>query len=94
MVPTSYLAELNGRLQSTVLGGSVDYETVESVQASGDDNPPYTGVILITGAENSAVRIVIVSDEVVRLEIDVDGNGVVDEFVDTTWAALLGETTG
>jgi hypothetical protein len=94
IVPTSYAAEFIGGLHSTALGGSVDYETVVTIQASGDDNPPYTGEVLITGRENSTVRIVIVSEQVVRLEIDVDGNGVVDEFIDTTWAALLGETTG
>ena len=48
----------------------------------------------MSGAQSSEVRIVVVSEEVVRLEIDVDGNGVVDEFIDTTWAALIGEVIG
>ncbi len=91
MVPTSYAAEANGRLDSSVLGGSVDYDTVVTIQASGDDNPPYTGEILVTGATSSQVRIVVASEEVVSLEIDVNGDGVVDEFIDTTWAALIGE---
>ena len=91
MVPTSYAAEVNGRLHSTVLGGSVDYGTVVTIQASGDDKPPYTGEILVSGANNSEVRIVVTSEEVVRLEIDVNGDGVVDEFIDTTWAGLIGE---
>jgi hypothetical protein len=91
VVPTSYTADANGRLDSSVLGGSVDYGTVETIQAIGEDNPPYTGEILVSGADASAVRIVVVSEEVVRLEIDVNGDGVVDEFIDTTWAALIGE---
>jgi hypothetical protein len=91
VVPTPYAAEANGRLESSVLGGSVDYGTVATIQASGDDNPPYTGEILVSGANDSEVRIVVVSVEVVRLEIDVNGDGVVDEFIDTTWAALIGE---
>jgi hypothetical protein len=94
MLPTTYAADANGRLRSSVLGGSVDYETVMPIQASGDDNPPYTGEILVSGADNSAVRIVVVSEETVRLEIDAEGDGVVDEFIDTTWEALIGESTG
>jgi hypothetical protein len=93
-VPTSFTAAANGTLENATLGGSVDYETVVTIQASGEDNPPYTGEIRITGAESSSVRIVIVSEQVVRLEIDVNGDGVVDEFIDTTWAELLGETGG
>ena len=91
VVPTPYAAEANGRLDSSLLGGSVDYDTVVTIQASGDDNPPYTGEILVTGATSSQVRIVVAGEEVVSLEIDVNGDGVVDEFIDTTWAALIGE---
>ena len=94
IVPTSYAADASGRLHSSVLGGSIDYGTVVTVQASGDDNPPYIGEILLSGADSSEVRIVVVSEEVVRLEIDLEGDGEVDEFIDTTWAALIGELIG
>jgi hypothetical protein len=94
MVPTTYAAEANGRLRSSTLGGSVDYETTVPIQASGVDNPPNTGEVLVSGADNSQVRIVIVSVETVRLEIDTEGDGVVDEYIDTTWDALIGESTG
>lgn len=93
VVPTTYVAEANGRLRTSALGGSVDYETIEPIQASGEDNPPNTGEILVSGADNSQVRIVVVSEETVRLEIDTEGDGVVDEYIDTTWDALLGEST-
>lgn len=93
VIPETFLAEVFGRLGSSALGGTVDYETVVPIEATGD-NPPYVGEILITGADSSRVRIVIVSEDVVRLEIDEDGDGVVDEFIDTTWSALAGEITG
>jgi hypothetical protein len=93
IVPTSYVAAANGRLRSSQLGGSVDYETVVRIRASGDDNPPNAGEMLVTGADDSEVRIVVVSEETVRLEIDEEGDGVVDAFIDTTWAALIGEAT-
>lgn len=91
--PQAILAEVFGRLGSSALGGTVDYETVVPIEATGDSQP-YVGEILITGADGSRVRIVIVSEDVVRLEIDEDGDGVVDEFIDTTWSALAGESTG
>jgi len=93
LVPQTVLAEVFGRIGGNALGGTVDYETVTPIQATGD-NPPCVGEILITGADDSQVRIVIVNEKLVRLEIDEDGDGVVDEFIDTTWSALEGDTTG
>lgn len=90
VVPEPVSAEVNGRIQSTVLGGSVDYQTVVTIRASGDDDP-YSGEILIKGADSSQVRIVIVSNQAVRLEIDLEGDGVVDEYIDTTWPVLTNE---
>ncbi len=92
LAPETFLAEVFGRMGNNALGGTVDYETVTPVQATGD-NPPYTGEILVSGADGSEVRIVIVDVGVIRLEIDEDGDGVVDEFIDTTWDALSGEGT-
>ncbi len=83
------VADVSGRLTSSLLGGSVDYETTLSIEAVGDDDP-YVGEILITGADDSSVRIVIIDSSHVRLEIDENGDGTVDAFVDTTWAELNG----
>jgi hypothetical protein len=91
VVPDTKLAETFGRLDSQLLGGSVDYDTTTSIEAMGDFDP-HTGVILITGASESSVRIVIVDDTSVTLEIDTNGDGVIDEFIDTSWAALNQQT--
>jgi hypothetical protein len=88
-VTTALVANVLGRLDSTTLGGSVDYQTLVSIEATGD-NDPHIGELLITGADNSSVRIVIVDSSQVRLEIDQNGDGTVDEFIDTTWAELNG----
>lgn len=90
--PDTKLAEILGRLDSQTLGGTVDYETIVPLQAIGDDDP-YTGELLITGADDSTVRVVIIDSANVTLEIDANGDGVVDEYVDTTWAALNGDTS-
>jgi hypothetical protein len=85
--PFTKLAEVLGRLDSQSLGGSVDYETTTAIEATGDFDP-HTGVILVTGADGSLVRIVIVDNTSVTLEIDTDGDGTIDQFIDTSWAAL------
>lgn len=90
-VTTALVANVLGRLDSSTLGGSVDYVTTVTIEAIGD-NDPNTGEILITGADNSSVRIVIIDTSHVRLEIDENGDGTVDAFIDTTWAELNGRT--
>jgi len=92
VMPEQYLATVTGDLDSQLLGGSVHYETPVDIELVGD-NEPYTGEILVTGASNSSVRIVINDSTSVTLEVDTNGDGTVDEFIDTTWAALNGNTS-
>jgi hypothetical protein len=49
-------------------------------------------VILITGADGSLVRAVIVDNTSVTLEVDTNGDGTIDEYIDTSWAALNQQT--
>lgn len=88
-VTTALVATVLGRLDSSTLGGSVDYETLVAIEAIGD-NDPHVGEILITGAADSSVRIVIIDSSHIQLEIDENGDGTVDAFIDTTWAELNG----
>lgn len=92
VVPDTKVAEAFGRLNSVLLGGSVDYDSTTPVHALGDFDP-HTGVILITGANDSSVRIIVVDDTRVTLEIDVDGDGVIDGYVETSWAELNQQTS-
>lgn len=87
--PEALVATVSGSLSSSTLDGSVDYETTVAIEAVGDDDP-HVGEILITGAEDSSVRIVIIDNSHIRLEIDENGDGTIDEFVDTNWATLNG----
>jgi hypothetical protein len=87
--PEALVANVLGRLASSTLDGSVDYDTPVTIEAV-DNGDPYMGEILVTGADDSTVRIVIVDDNNIRLEIDEDGDGTVDEFIDTNWDELNG----
>ena len=91
IIPNPKLAEASGRMDSTALGGSVDYRTTSSIRAVGDLDA-HEGEILITGAGGSTVTIKVVDASHVTLEIDTNGDGTVDQFIDTTWSALTGGT--
>jgi hypothetical protein len=92
ITPTAITASASGRLYSSLLRGTVDYLTRSDVEASGD-NDPHDGRLLVNGANDSSMRIVIVDATHVTLEIDENGDGVTDEYIDTTWAALTGQTS-
>lgn len=88
-LPNTKTAEAAGTLATDQLGGSVDYETLVPIRATGDLDPE-AGEILVTGADSSSVLIVIEDIDTVRLDVDEDGDGVVDDVQFTTWSALLG----
>ena len=52
------------------------------------DNFPNTGVMRITGANNSNVIFTVISNTTVQLEVDEDGDGVVDDTITVPWADL------
>ncbi|MGB5512366.1 MAG: hypothetical protein WBM87_11710 [Woeseiaceae bacterium] len=89
--PETVVALASGTLEIQSLSGTIDYTTPVAVEAAGDLDP-HKGEILITGANGSSIRILVVDTSNVTLEIDVNGDGVVDEYVYTNWSALNGNT--
>ncbi|MEE4161492.1 MAG: hypothetical protein V2I25_03230, partial [Woeseiaceae bacterium] len=92
MTPEAVLVTVEGRVDSSGLGGAVDYATPVPVRVSGDADPD-TGEILITGNDGSNVRIVFNDPTSITLEVDENGDGVIDEYIDTTWAELQGNAS-
>jgi hypothetical protein len=77
-------------MESAFLGGYISYEIIVPLQAP-DGQDPESGEILVSeGVGNGTIRIVIESSTIVRLDIDPDGDGTVDDIQFTTWAALQG----
>lgn len=75
---------------SAFLGGSLTYETIIPLQAA-DDQGPESGEVLISQTyRDGTIRMVIESRTSVRLEIDSDGDGTVEDTQFTTWAELQG----
>lgn len=81
-----YTLSASGTLDTTLLEGTVDYST--PLEFSGEGNAfPSEGVLLVRGA-NSTARLIAVDNVNVTIEIDVNGDGVVDDTINTTWLAL------
>ena len=81
-----YTMVTQGTLSTTRLAGPVDYSTPVMFAGLGA-NYPYTGEFLVVG-ENSSLRLVADNDVDVHIDIDSDGDTVVDETIVTTWAEL------
>jgi len=85
-VEPPYTMITQGTLTTTRLTGSVDYSTPVMFAGVGS-NYPHTGEFLVAG-ENSSVRLVVDNDVDVHIDIDSNGDGVIDQTIVTTWAEL------
>lgn len=81
-----YTMVTQGTLTTTRLAGPVDYSTPVMFVGLGT-NYPYTGEFFVLG-DNSSIRLVADNDVDVHIDIDSDGDTVVDETIVTTWAEL------
>lgn len=84
-----YIMTLQGTVSTTQLGGSVDFDTITAF--TGTDittNPPDAGVLSVTGASGSQLRLTAMPLDAVELEVDADGDGVFEQMINTTWAEL------
>lgn len=92
VTPPAVTVETSFRLSSPSLDGDVIVSTLTTLQSFGDDYP-YTGEIEIVGANNASIRIIALDATMVRLEVDSNGDGTVDDVIDTTWDALTANAT-
>jgi hypothetical protein len=83
------LFEVNGYLMSSEFTGEVHFTTMAALQLDGTGEPT-TGQVVITGADGATITMRVVSAQQVELDIDLDGDGSIDEMQVTTWAELQG----
>jgi hypothetical protein len=67
----------------------VSFSTPTTIVRRGTDMYPYTGVLLISGASNSALRLTVLNNSQVQEELDADGNGIYESSTTLDWATLL-----
>lgn len=76
----------DGTLTSTLLEGTVTFETLQEFMAIGDDNPS-AGQLLISDS-TSSVLITALDNINVQLDVDIDLDGMIDATFVVTWTAL------
>jgi hypothetical protein len=84
-------ASLNYALDANVPKlGNVSYtvKTLNDFKQSASALYPYQGALKITASDNSSVTLTAVDSTNVTLGLDKNGDGVIDQTVNTTWAAL------
>ena len=86
--PSPYTQSSFGTIDSTLLSGIVSYATPVDFEGI-DADYPSVGEFLVTGS-NSSARLTAIDNVNVRIDIDTDGDGTIDETINTTWAELEG----
>jgi hypothetical protein len=85
--PAEYTLAAAGRLDSTRLPGVVNYSTGPNFTGF-EASYPYAGELLVQG-DGSSAKLIAVDSTSVRIEIDSNGDGTVDETINTTWDELV-----
>ena len=87
-VPVAYSIDASGRV-GMAPHGWVNYTVLEPFAGFGEVNPT-SGVMQITGGAGSKVTATAQADGQIRLDLDFDGDGVIDESRLVSWADLEG----
>lgn len=86
--PSPYTLEASGNLESSLLEGPVHYSTPVTFQGF-DTDYPGSGELLATAPDDTSARLIAENNVEVTIELDTDGDGAVDETIESTWAELL-----
>jgi hypothetical protein len=84
VMPEPYTLSSFGTVDSSQLSGVISFTTPVTFQGAGAAYP-FAGELLITGADNSTIRLIALDATNVRIETDTNGDGTVDNTEDTTW---------
>jgi len=88
MFPTGVTVETSFTVSSPRIGGDIVVSTSLALQSSGSEYP-FVGELRIMAAGNSVIVLIALGGDSVRLEIDIDGDGAMDNSVDTTWDEII-----
>ena len=89
--PVAVTVDTSFTISSPRIDGSVTVTTSLSLQSMGEDYP-FVGELRIEGADGAVIVMIALDANTVRLEIDIDGDGAVDDTIDLTWDELMGAT--
>ena len=84
---TNVTSTLSGTLSSSAFAGEVNFTTSAVLMSNGSEFA-FSGEIVITGANGGTITVTAIDNVSVQITIDLDGDGAVDETVNSTWSAL------
>lgn len=87
--PTAYEVTANGMVRSNRFDGEAECETITPFSSSGVEFP-YAGEMVITGANGATITVIVLDNQMVRLIMDYNGDGVEDERRDVPWDEAIG----
>jgi hypothetical protein len=88
MFPVAVTVETSFTFSSPRIGGEVTVTTSLALESMGE-NYPLFGEPRIEGANQAVIVMIALDANTVRLEVDIDGDGAVDETLDMTWDELM-----
>ena len=88
-MPIPVTLQASGNLDSSEIGGLISYMTPVTFQGFAGEYP-YTGEFIVDGANGTSARLIALDSQSVRIEVDADGDGAVDEVMDLSWQELAG----
>jgi hypothetical protein len=79
----------SGQVNDSALSGYVNFQIPTTTPFTGTDGQyPGSGSMIVTGANNSNVKVTAVDSTTVQLQVDTDGDGVVDYTITEPWSSL------
>jgi len=88
IVTGAYTATQRGTIRNSLLGGTLNFETLEPLQGTAPDEP-VSGVVEVRGSDGS-VQIITIDGEDITVETDENGDDLIDDTFVTSWAELIG----
>ncbi len=83
---STQVIDSSGNLTSTLLEGTVTFDTLQDFMVIGDDNPS-AGQLMISDS-SSGVLVTVLGNINVQLDIDLDLDGSIDDTLVVTWTEL------
>jgi hypothetical protein len=89
VVTGDYTVDANGTLNDDDLG-AFEFSHATPFAGVGSEFPS-AGALVVTGEDDTTATLTALDNTNVRIELDTDGDGAVDETLDTTWAELAAQ---
>lgn len=84
-LPQPYTLDASGTVDSSLLTGVITYDTTPDIFMGMGAAYPYTGQLVVTGDSGATVTLIALDEVNVRIDIDSNGDGMVDSSETTTW---------